>query len=391
VPAPLLEFEIYCVATPGLEAMLLAEMQDLQFKGAKQVKGGVTAVGAWPEVWRANLQVRGTGRVLVRIGSFHVGHLAQLDKLSHKFPWFQFLRKDVPVRVEATCRKSRIYHAGAAIQRIETAIHEELGATISEDAEVCIKARIENDLCTISIDTSGGMLHKRGHKEAIAKAPLRETIASLLLRAAGFTGRESVLDPMCGSGTFVIEAAEMAAGLYPGRSRSFAFAQLKSFDPEQWATLQKSSPHPPTQKFFGSDRDAGAIKASFANAKRAGVENFVNFQQKSISDLQRPDGEPGLVIVNPPYGTRIGDKRPLFDLHAAFGKIMRERFHGWRVAMITTDAALAKATTLPFKKPLGPINHGGLKISLYCTQPLIKRDKPAAEELAPTVTTELHD
>jgi putative N6-adenine-specific DNA methylase len=383
VSAPSSEFEIYFVATPGLEAMLLAEVQDLRFKDAKQVMGGVTAVGAWPEVWRANLQVRGAGRVLVRIGAFHVGHLAQLDKLSRKFPWFQFLRKDVPVRVEATCRKSRIYHAGAVVQRIETAIREEHGVTIAETADVCIKARIENDLCTISIDTSGSMLHKRGHKEAIAKAPLRETIASLLLRAAGFTGQEPVLDPMCGSGTFVIEAAEMASGFHPGRSRSFAFEYLKSFNPGLWAAMQQSSTVSPTQKFYGSDRDAGAIKASLANAMRAGVENFVSFKQNSISDLQRPDGEPGVVIVNPPYGTRIGDKRPLFDLHATFGKVMRERFHGWRVAMITTDAALAKATTLPFKKPIGPINHGGLKISLYLTTTLIKQDKPAAAELAP--------
>ncbi len=363
--APSSEFEIFCVATPGLEAMLLAEMQALSFQDAKQVVGGVTAIGDWLEVWRANLQVRGAGRVLVRIGSFHVGHLAQLDKLSRKFPWFQFLRKDVPVRVEATCRKSRIYHAGAVVQRIETAIREERGVEISDEAEVCIKARLENDLCTLSIDTSGGMLHKRGHKEAIAKAPLRETIASLVLRAAGFTGDEAVLDPMCGSGTFVIEAAEMAAGLNPGRSRSFAFEQLKSFDLAQWAAMQQNVAKTPSAKFFGSDRDAGAITSSLANAKRAGVENFIAFKHASISDLQRPDCAPGLVIVNPPYGTRIGDKRPLFDLHAAFGKVMRERFQGWRVAMITTDPALAKATTLPFKKPGPNINHGGLPVKLF--------------------------
>jgi putative N6-adenine-specific DNA methylase len=360
-------FEIFFVATPGLEAVLLAEVEALDFKDARQVSGGVTASGDWPEVWRANLCVRGAGRVLVRIGSFHVGHLAQLDKLSRKFPWTDYLRKDVPVRVEATCRKSRIYHAGATVQRIETAIRETLGATISEEADVCIKARIENDLCTLSIDTSGGMLHKRGHKEAIAKAPLRETIASLILRAAGFSGREPILDPMCGSGTFVIEAAEIAAGLNPGRSRSFAFEQLASFNAEKWEVIQRSSPKAPSVKFYGSDRDAGSIRASLANAKRAGVEDFVSFKQHTISEVYPPEGPTGLVVVNPPFGTRIGDKRPLFDLHASFGKVMRERFKGWRVAMITTDAALAKATTLPFKKPGPNINHGGLPVKLFLT------------------------
>ncbi len=348
--APSIEFEIFFVATPGLEPMLLAEVSALNFHEPKQVTGGVTALGSWHDVWRANLQVRGTGRVLVRIGAFYVGHLAQLDKLSRKFPWADYLRKDVAVRVEATCRKSRIYHAGAAVQRIETALREDLGATIADDADVCIKARIENDLCTLSIDTSGGMLHKRGHKEAIAKAPLRETIASLVLRAAGYTGEEAVLDPMCGSGTFVIEAAEIAAGLYPGRSRAFAFEHLKSFNADHWASMQVNRAKSPSVKFYGSDRDAGAITSSIANAKRAGVGNYVEFKQASISDLERPDCAPGLVIVNPPYGTRIGDKRPLFDLHAAFGKVMRERFSGWRVAMITTDEALAKATTLPYQK-----------------------------------------
>ncbi len=379
MPIPSAEYEIYFVATPGLEEALLAEVQSLGFTGAKLAVGGVTAIGDWSEVWRANLEVRGAGRVLVRIGAFHVGHLAQLDKLSRKFPWSDFLRKDVPVRVEATCRKSKIYHAGAAVQRIATAIKEELGAQISDDADVCVKARIENDLCTISLDSSGGMLHKRGHKEAIAKAPLRETIASLLLRAAGFSGQEPVLDPMCGSGTFIIEAAEIAVGLKPGRSRKFAFEQLASFDAAKWAVMQQSASTATQLKFYGSDRDAGAIRSSLANAARAGVSDVVTFQQKSISDLQRPDGESGLVIVNPPYGTRIGDKRPLFDLHATFGKVMRERFEGWRVALITTDPALAKATGLPFKKPGGTINHGGLKISLYLTPPLrasVTTDKP---------------
>jgi putative N6-adenine-specific DNA methylase len=361
------DFEIFLVATPGLEAPLLAEVKAAGFMDAKIVSGGVIVQGGWPEVWRANLQLRGTGRVLARIGEFHAIHLSQLDKRARKFPWGNFLRKDVPVRVEATCKKSKIYHGGAAAQRIATAIREEHGATIDDEAELIFKVRIEHDLCTISIDTSGDMLHKRGHKEAIAKAPLRETIASLVLRAAGFTGAEPLLDPMCGSGTFVIEAAEITAGLFPGRSRSFAFEQLVSFDAKTWQAMQQSTTSTPLVKFHGSDRDAGAIRSSIANAERAGVGALTYFKQSPISDLQRPEGAAGLVIVNPPYGTRIGDKRPLFDLHASFGKVMRERFTGWRVAMITTDPALAKATGLPFKKMGPPINHGGLRVALYQT------------------------
>ncbi len=136
--------------------------------------------GRWLDVWRANLEIRGASKVFVRIGAFRVLHLAQLDKRwARRFPWAETLRRDVPLRIDVTCRKSRIYHAGAAAQRIATAIREELGAPVTPDADLCIKARIEDDLCTFSIDSSGELLHKRGHKQAIGKAPMRETMAAL--------------------------------------------------------------------------------------------------------------------------------------------------------------------------------------------------------------------
>jgi putative N6-adenine-specific DNA methylase len=263
------QFEIFLVAPPGLDDVLCAEAIALGFSNAKQVSGGVTMQGGWPEVWRANLEIRGATRVLARIGSFHAGHLAQLDKLARKFPWGEFLNANVPLNVEVTCKKSRIYHAGAAAERIEKALREELGATISADAELTIMARFENNLCTISIDTSGESLHKRGHKEEIGKAPMRETLASLFLRQCGFDGTETVVDPMCGSGTFILEAAEIAAGLKPGRSREFPFAKLKSFDSASWTKLRQTNQNKtPAITFYGSDRDAGAIRMSQANAGR---------------------------------------------------------------------------------------------------------------------------
>jgi putative N6-adenine-specific DNA methylase len=362
------DLEIFLVCPPGLETVLCTEVQALGFIGPKQVVGGVLVRGGWPEVWRANLEIRGATRVLARIGSFHAGHLAQLDKLARKFPWGQFLRPDVPVQIEVTCKKSRIYHAGAAAQRIETAIREELGAPISPDAALCIKARFEDNLCTVSIDTSGESLHKRGHKEAIAKAPMRETMASMFLRQCGYDGREPVVDPMCGSGTFVIEAAEIAAGLNPGRSRSFAFEQLVSFDEGVWKNMRDTKRgNIPALHFFGSDRDAGAIKMSRANAARAGVAEFTVFQQHAASNLTPPPGPPGLVIVNPPYGIRIGDKTPLFTLYAVLGKTLLTKFAGWRVGLITTDTSLAKATGLPFAPPGRPVSHGGLNVLLFQT------------------------
>ena len=362
------EFEIFLVAHPGIEAVLCAEARAKGFATAKTVAGGVTFKGGWPDVWRANLELRGASSILARIGSFRVMHLAQLDKRARKFAWGNVLRKDVPVRVEATCKGSRIYHSAAAAQRIETAIREELGAPITTDAEICVKARIEDDLCTLSIDTSGDSLHKRGHKAAIGKAPMRETLASLFLMQCGFDGSEPLVDPMCGSGTFVIEAAEIAAGLKPGRSRHFAFEQLASFDAAAWELLRGSGQvSTPAVRFHGSDRDAGAIRMCRANAKRAGVDGFTVFKQQAINDLAPPEGPPGLVIVNPPYGTRIGDKKQLYGLYGALGKALRERFAGWRVGLVTTEASLAKATGLPFAPPSPPVAHGGLRVLLFTT------------------------
>ncbi|SEO04965.1 putative N6-adenine-specific DNA methylase [Paracoccus alcaliphilus] len=360
------QFEIFLVATPGLEAPLAAEVAELGWQPVTQ-PGGVTIHGGWPDVWRANLMLRGATRVLARVGSFRAMHLAQLDKRARKFPWNQVLRPDLPVRVEATCRASRIYHAGAATQRIERAIAEELGAPIVADAAIVVKLRIEDDLATISLDTTGESLHKRGHKEAVAKAPMRETMAAMFLREMGFDGSQVVLDPMCGSGTFVIEAAEIASGLAAGRSRGFAFEQLASFDAGAWAAMRAGvTARPPTQCFFGSDRDAGAIRMSLANAARAGVGDVIRFTCHSVSDLQRPDCAPGIIIVNPPYGARIGNKGPLFGLYAAMGEVFRNRFGGWRVGIITSEGGLAKATGLSLVP--GPIvAHGGLKVRLWQT------------------------
>lgn len=364
-------FEIYLVAMPGLETALRDEALQLGFSGAAVVSGGVAFQGTWPDVWRANLLVRGASQVLARIGSFHVSHLAQLDKLARKFPWGEFLRAEIPLRVEASCKKSRIYHAGAAAQRIETALREEQGAVIDGKALVCVKARIEDNLCTISLETSGEALHKRSHKLGIGKAPMRETMAALFLRQCGYEGKEPVVDPMCGSGTFVIEAAEIAAGLAPGRDRNFAFEEFKSFDEVGWRKLKSSiTSSKPAFQFYGSDRDQGAIAMATDNAARAGVSDYTQFQNISVSSLEPPQGPPGLVVVNPPYGTRIGDKKPLHALYGSFGQVMLKRFSGWRVGLVTSEAALAKSTGLPFLSPGRSVLHGGLRIQLYQTKAL---------------------
>jgi putative N6-adenine-specific DNA methylase len=234
-----------------------------------------------------------------------------------------------------------------------------------------VMVRIEDDLAVISLDTTGESLHKRGFKEAVNRAPMRETLASLFLRRCGYDGQEPVLDPMCGSGTFVIEAAEMAAGLKPGREREFAFERLRSFDRLAWAAMRgegtaKAVPF----RFYGSDRDAGAIRMSLENAERAGVAGLTQFEQIEIEDLVAPEGPKGLVIVNPPYGARLKNKAPLAGLYRTLGSRLKAQFSGWRVGIIATDGNLARATGLPFLEPDPPVLHGGLRVTLFRTGPL---------------------
>ena len=363
------DLTLFIVTAPGLEALLADEARAGGFDVTGSVPGGVTLRGDWAEVRRANVTLRGTTRVLVRLAEFRALHLAQLDKRARKLPWSDWLRADVAIRVEATCRKSRIYHDRAAAQRVIRAVCETLGTRHDAAAPVTLKVRIEDDLCTISVDTSGPSLHKRGLKQQVNKAPMRETLAALFLRACGYDGREPVFDPMCGSGTFPIEAAEIALGLAPGRARAFALDHLAPEAPPVTLSPARST----DLVLAGSDRDTGAIAMSRANAERAGVGGVTRFEAMSVSEITPPPGPAGLVIVNPPYGGRVGRKAPLQPLHAALGQALGARFAGWRVGLVTSEPALARATGLPFGDPGPVVDHGGVKIRLWQTGPLTVR------------------
>ncbi|WP_370334626.1 class I SAM-dependent RNA methyltransferase [Parvularcula marina] len=361
---------IFAIVQPGLEPLLLDEVRELGWTAAKAQPGGISFEGGWPDVWRANLLLRGAGRVLVRIGAFRAEHLAQLDKRSRQLPWAEFIPEGRRVRVEATCRKSRIYHSGAAAERIEKSLRLATAAVRGDVDDLRVFVRIDQNICTVSIDTSGELLHKRGYKHDVGKAPLRETQAALFLRACGYNGAEPVLDPMCGSGTIVLEAAEIAKGLAPGRGRSFAFENLRGFDLSVWGQMKKeiaSAEIGSEQMFRGFDCDEGVVAASTANAERAGLASITSFSKQNISNLERPEGPAGLVLVNPPYGARIGEGHALSSLYQTLGRRLKEAFSGWRAGIITSEERLAKATGLPFSEIGPPVPHGPLRIRLYRT------------------------
>ena len=359
------EFEIFITCVPGLEKELLNEVQEYAFKNSKLIPGGVQIFGGWKDVWRANVYLRGATKVLVRFASFRATHLAQLDKLSHNLHWENLLQYEKSFKVETVCRKSKIYHSGAASQRISKAISNKIDAKEDPNSDIIIKARISSDICTISLDSSGESLHKRGYKIATGKAPIRETLAALFLRKMKFDGSQVVYDPMCGSGTIVVEAAEIALGLPAGRQRSFTFMELPSFKKNQYKELTKFNPKKNKHKFYGSDRDNGAILNSVKNAKKAGVETFCQFEIGSISNATPPTQEPGIVLVNPPYGKRVGDRKKLFALYRSLGQTLSQKFFDWRVGIITSDPGLAKATGLNFLNISSAVDNGGIKVKLY--------------------------
>ncbi|MEM8577569.1 MAG: class I SAM-dependent RNA methyltransferase [Pseudomonadota bacterium] len=361
MPTTSLQTEFFAICLPGLEDVLATELRALGLNVCAVSPGGVEMTGDWADIAAANRSSRIATRVLVRIASFMAFHPAQLDKRARKVDWAAWLPQGAAVKVEvATNRKSKIYHAGAATSRIAGAL---AAAGFPEGDDFTLKGRIDDNRVTLSLDTSGAPLHKRGHKQAVGKAPLRETMAAAFLAQCGFDGSQNVVDPMCGSGTFVIEAAEIAMGLAPGRARNFAYQQT-GVDIPAPGPAQST----PNARFFGRDRDQGVIGMAEANAARAGVADLCHFTQGDIRTARAPDGPPGLVMLNPPYGARIGDKRTLYPVYAAIGETLKTHFTGWRVGLVTSEKSLAQATGLPWAPPARPVAHGGLRVTLWQAQ-----------------------
>jgi putative N6-adenine-specific DNA methylase len=228
-----------------------------------------------------------------------------------------------------------------------------------------IFVRIVRDKCTVMIDSSGALLHRRGYRLATAKAPLRETLAASILIASGWDQKSPLIDPFCGSGTIVIEAAMLAKATPPGASRRFAFMDWPKFDSGLWEKIvarAKQQNTKPLPLLFGSDRDAGAITISKQNASRANVAHDIVFENHSVSAMTPPK-EKGWIVTNPPYGIRVSEGKDLRNLYAQLGNVLREKFQGWQVAILTSDLKLLNETRLQLDTSVH-FNNGGLSVKL---------------------------
>ena len=335
--------------------------------------GGVTFTSSLEGLYRANLHLRTASRILARVGQFfYATTFSELRDRAGRLPWERFIKPGQAVAIRATCHKSKLMHTGAVAERIASAIYDRLGKApliVDADGEEEIPAqlvviRIASDRVIASVDSSGELLHRRGYRQAVARAPIRETLAAGMLMAAGWDGHSALVDPFCGSGTIPIEAAMMSAGIPPGLRRRFAFMDWPDYDEKLWHSLIAGEHLLPVGQpgVFASDRDAGAIQMSQANAARAGVADAIQFSCNAISAVEPPAAS-GWIVTNPPYGLRISEGRDLRNLYAQLGNVLRARFSGWHVAILCSDPILLGHTGLKLDTSFSMIN-GGVSVRL---------------------------
>lgn len=382
---------LMAVVAPGLEQILVRELIEIGVKPGEVISGGVSFDGSLNQLRLVNLWSRVASRVLVRVDEFHANSFHELERRAKRVAWKRFATAGQPVRFRVTCRKSRLYHSDAVEERLTAAINAQLGGTTPsqavdvgpdsddefDDADSANPAqlfvvRLLNDVCTISADASGALLHRRGYRQAVAKAPLRETLAAAMLAGSGWSRDSPLVDPMCGSGTIPIEAALVARRMAPGLGRRFAFERWASHDAEAWertvVRARESALDKAEVRIVGSDRDQGAIDASVANAARAGVAADIEFSARSISDAAIPD-TPGWIVTNPPYGLRLGESGSLKNLYSQLGKVLRSRAAGYHVAMLSADKALDAQLRMNLVESFRTKN-GGIPVRLMVGQSL---------------------
>lgn len=372
-------FSLFATCAPGLEPALHAEMRELRFAKLERQVGGVYFEGGELDVWRANLLLRTAVRILCRVTRFGAPDETALYAGAHEVPWERYLAPGGTLAVTAHQTDSTLFHTGFLAQLVKDAIvdrfRERTGERPSvdkDDPHLAVRVHLVRDRCALLLDTTGSSLHKRGWRQFQGPAPLSETLAAGLLFLSGWDRRSPLLDPFCGSGTILIEAALLAAGRPPGAfRRAFAFERWPGHDAGPFAKLRAevAQPRPLPAKLVlrGSDDDPRQLAGARENLAAAGVEGGVELEQKSARDFAPRKGWNGWIVTNPPYGERVGDARLLVALYRAFGARLREHAPGYRLGLLTGGEhggePLADALDLP-ELARTPLLNGALKCVL---------------------------
>lgn len=362
--------DFFAIAAPGLERPCAAELAALGLAEVAAGPGGAAWRGRLADLYRASLHARIASRLLVRLAAFRCRDFPELYRRAARLPWGAFLRPGAPLRLRVTCRTSRLMHSERVEATLREAVGQALGAPAPDAADdgQLVLVRIVDDLVELSVDSSGELLHRRGQRTSVAAAPLRETLAAGVLALLGWHGERPLADPLCGTGTFLLEGALLASGRAPGLERDFAFMNWPGWRPGLWAELcrqARAAEHPCPVEISGSDAAPTSLEAARANLERGGAAELVTLRHLPLAELpEQPGG--GLVVCNPPYGKRLAAGTNLESWYARFGRDLRRAYPGWQLAFLCPEPALAKASGLPLRE-LARLDNGGLRVGLYTT------------------------
>ena len=363
----------------GAEEVAAAELTALGIQQVNPGKGGVAFDADQVGLYRANLWLRTASRVLVQLAVFPCVTPADLYAGVHAIDWTELITPDMTLAVDCSLRDSALTHSGFVALKTKDAIvdriRESCGSRPNVNTaapDVRINIHLHKNICTVSLDSSGDSLDRRGYRLERNEAPLRETLAAAVIALTGWDGSIPLADPMCGSGTIPIEAALVAGRVAAGLQRSFGFQRWLDYDDSMWERLIKEA-HSSIRSFQaglirGYDLDSRSLALAARNAAKAGFEGQLQFSQAALDAFQ-PEGARGVVIINPPYGKRLGEEEALRELYCQIGDIMKKRCRGWTGYVLTGNLELAKYIGLKASRRIvlfnGAIECRLLKYELY--------------------------
>lgn len=369
-----MHYQFFATCPRGLESLLEEELKGLHARQVTPTDGGVGFAGDLLLCYRANLESRIATRILLRVAKGRYSNEDELYQGAFKVDWGEWFDVEQDFMVKVTGVKCPLKSLEFATLRIKDAIcdrfREEVDSRPSIDTrepDVRIHAYLGAEEYQLYVDTSGNPLYQRGLRRASIEAPLRENLAAGILKLSGWQPGTPLLDPMCGSGTFLLEAAMIALDIAPGSNRSFGFEQLRNFNAAAWQSLRKqikSRAKPVTfQKLYGSDADLRAVRVTRKNLEQAGLMDTVQVSHRDFVEVV-PPAAGGVLVANPPYGVRIGEDEDLAELYPKMGEVLKKQFAGWNTYFLTNDMRLPKLMRLaPSKRT--PLFNGALECRLF--------------------------
>lgn len=357
----------------GLESVLAAELEQLDAASIQPSPGGVAFQGDWRTCYRANLESRIASRVLWQITRHSYRSEADIYDLTHALPWQDWFEPGLSIKVNLAAIKCPLRSLDFVTLRIKDAVCDKFRATRGKRPDIDtaspdmrVHGFLDAQKFTLYLDTSGEALFKRGLRQTQGEAPLRENLAAGILALAGWHPGTPLLDPMCGSGTLLLEAAQIACRIAPGSGRQFAFEKLKLFDAGNWKKLKQTATSRQLERTFqsiyGSDLYGSALAHARHNLAAAGLAECVTLKQANVLEIS-PPAETGILVSNPPYGMRIGDQQELAVFYPQLGNVLKQRFSGWRAFLLTADPMLPKTIRLTPSRRI-PLFNGALECRL---------------------------